>query len=538
MILRPYQEKIINELRPKLSKNRAVILQAATGSGKTAIMGGITSLATNKNNSVWFVVPRTELMIQGSEHLLKWKIPHSMIAPGRNESNAYNVHVVSKDTLIRRWDKIKKHPDLLIFDEAHISLDHQMQAFNNFPNTKFIGLTATPERTDGRGLSEMYTDIVYGPSITYLMETGYLTPVKYFAPPIAGLENLKRQGTDYNADELEQLLLRRHVYGHAIDHYRKYTHKKPAIVFCRSVKSAHEVAEQFRHAGYSAECIEGSMSNGKRKAILNGFRDGKIDILTNCDLATYGVDIPRAEVGIMLRPTMSRALYFQMVGRILRPFPGKKHAIIFDHVNNLYEHADERYPGIPPFMVEDLDWNWNGEQKKKSLCRKCKYSGLGSDFCKDKKYPVLRCKYYESIKEIQAKMCDNCFLYYQGNVCPNCGFKKESKSIEIETIPEELQEVKPIPLKDRPIEERKEFNDQISDLKNNYNESNTSESVKRMIEIQKALGYNILWVYNQLNDEKRLTFNHTLMSEIARQAGYAPGWVFYQKKRLEKYAKN
>jgi len=336
MKLRPYQTNTVNETRESLKQNRALVIQAPTGSGKTPIVADICNKINANKKRAWIVVPRKELLKQGSEQLRAVNVPHGIIAPGQNESRAYLVHVVSKDTLIRRYNKIKNWPDVLFFDECHLYLDRQIEIVSHLPeSSKIIGLSATPERLDGRGLSELYNDWIPGPSIPWLTERDYLTPLRYFSPPIEGLENIKRRGTEYDINDLNELLKRRKVYGEAIKHYKKNADGKPALVFCRDVKSAYETADRFCDAGYKFFCIEGKMSGKKRKQLIEALSRGEIHGLTNCEIATYGLDVPRVEIGIGLRPTLSRALYFQMIGRILRPFPGKTHGIFFDHVNNL-----------------------------------------------------------------------------------------------------------------------------------------------------------------------------------------------------------
>ena len=173
---------------------------------------------------------------------------------------------------MRRIERVKSWPDLLIFDEAHLYYDAQLAIIERAANQKgglrVIGITATPERLDGRGLSTHaggpYEVAHFGPSIPWLVDRGFLSPLRYFAPPIAGLESIHRRGTEYDANELEALLEKRKVYGDVVRYYEKYGsvakpsislpdnptartnqqyHRgRPALIFCRSVKSAYETA--------------------------------------------------------------------------------------------------------------------------------------------------------------------------------------------------------------------------------------------------------------------------------------------------------
>lgn len=523
-MLRPYQQTAVSAASDALFKRglRSVLIQSPTGSGKTPIIASICESVTRKNFTAWVIVPRTELLKQASAHLHNWKVPHGIIAPGFKEMSVYKIHVVSKDTLIRRYDKIKKHPDLIIIDEAHIAIDRQLEISRRFSNSKIIGFSATPEKTNGQGLSTksggVYDELIQGASIPWLTERGYLSELRYFSPPIRGLENLHKKGTEYDSNEVDQLLEKNKIYGEAIDHYRKHADKKPALVFCRSVEAAYHTAEQFRRAGYDFQCIEGSMSNKERTTLIQALRDGKIHGLTNCEIATYGLDIPRVEVGICLRPTMSRALYFQMVGRILRPWPGKKEAIFFDHVNNLYEHIEPDYPQVPPFYAPTITWNFDGTEKRK------------------KKKDLQ-----EIIDKMSLTICPVCFQHSTTpGKCSRCNSEFQAKPRkEVETIQADLREIKPAKFNDLPPEEKREHIDSVNQAVREYKSGVESGlgilpgPVGKLIEICKKRKYNPMWVYRQLVLEDALTVNVTLLHEIARQMGYKPSWVHFAKKQLK-----
>lgn len=511
MRLRPYQSDQVNEARRVLTRARSVLLQAPTGSGKTVQFADITARTTANGHRTWIVVPRNELLKQASDHLVNHKVPHGLISAATSESRAYKVHVVSKDTLIRRYDKIKNWPDLLIMDEAHLYLDRQIEIASHLPpETKIIGYTATPERLDGRGLSTasggLYDDIVYGPSIADLIEMDYLSDMRYFCPPGADeIKELHRRGTEYNADELDALLQRRKIYGGAIQHYREHAHNKPALVFCRSVKAAAETAQRFNDAGYRFENIDGKMTYARRKSLIDALRAGQIQGLTSCELIVYGLDIPRVEAIIMLRPTLSRTLFFQMIGRGLRPSPGKPACIILDHVGNLQEH------GHP---LEPYDWQFHGRDKR-----------TGGD----------------GVAASTLRLCDKCFMYFEGDTCPNCGgIRKKKKRTDIEEIDGRLIEVKgPIDLTKRPIEEQREYEDKINELIERCQLQPDGQglykidesAVSELIMIAEGFGHQPMWVYHRVNANLH-TVNIPLLHAIAKVKGYVPGWVWHKKKEL------
>jgi len=406
MTLREYQTTDVEELRPLVREHQRVLYQLPTGGGKTIVDAAIIGMAGVRNPQfvVWFITPRNDLVDQASGHMHRHKISHGLIAHGREESRAFRVQIISKDTLLRRLHRIKNWPDFLIFDEAHLYYDAQLaiiaECIAHNPLVKIMGQTATPERYDGRGLSVEaggpYEVMHESKSIPWLMERGYMAKLRYFSPELVGLRDIHKRGTQYDRAEVEDLLKRRKVYGDMIGYYKKYGvvqrtgislpgeptietrqnyHKgKPALVFCNSVRSAYETAQMFTDAGFLFYTIEGKMPYSERKALIDAHRRGEIDGLTNVDIATYGLDIPRVEYGIGARPTLSLALYFQMLGRELRPFEErdandhvtyvKEEALWWDHVNLIRDHQDPRYPDMPMHFVPDIQWNFNGKEKR------------------------------------------------------------------------------------------------------------------------------------------------------------------------------
>lgn len=529
MQLRPYQKDGIDELREELRIQQSVMYQLATAGGKTAVVSQIIYNAVKRNYRCWFIVPRNELLRQASDHFFHWKIPHGIINAKSNESRAYLTHIISKDTLIRRYNKIKNLPDLLIFDEAHLYIDRQIEIASHLPDhSKIIGITATPERLDGRGLKRnhkldqifgkngLYDSIVYGPPIKELIELGFLSDIKYFAPPIQGLEDIHYKGTEYNPDELDKLFKKRAVYGKAINHYREYAAGKAALVFCRSVKAAEETAARFRDAGYKFENIDGRMGYNKRKILIDGLRNGALQGLTSCELVTYGLDVPRVECIIMLRPTLSRTLFFQMIGRGLRPYPGKQYCTILDHVGNFAEHATGEGESLAERF--SVSWHFGGLEKKGRL---------------------------KGVSAATLKLCDKCFLYFEGDICPNCGAGRDGKARKkVEEIDGRLIEITgPIQFKDRDPEEKRDFIDRINRYIDEY-QTAAAEGiilpgpVGEMLKIAADLGYSVLWVYHKLTSENKRAVNIPLLHELARQKKWEPGWVYYQRKRLQKQNRN
>jgi DNA repair protein RadD len=552
MILRPYQDEQMIKLKASIAKNRFVFLQSATGSGKTVLFTAIMSGAFKKGTVCWVIVPRGELLHQADDHFKKYGIPHNLVYPGHAESKLFKIHIWSKDTLIRRWDKVKVWPDLIIIDEGHLNYFFQLDLISRIPETtKIIAFSATPERLSGESLGDIYQDLILGPSIPELTALGYLSTLRYFSPPIDGIENIHRRGTEYDPAELEQLLEAKKIYGEVIKHYQQHGavrktaismpgqpvintnknyHKgRPALIFCRSVESAYKTAEQFQNAGFKFYCIEGKMLHSERKRLINALKNGEIDGLSNCEICTYGLDVCRVEYGASIRPTESRALYFQMVGRILRPYTDEKtgfkkeFSMFFDHVNLYRSHGEPveqngKQVLVPPFYLENIDWNFNGKEKRKK---------------RDKDIGEIRCCPYDAFRYCDKPTCEGCQLNVEK--LKDVRIKQPDEIVDLEL--KEITE-KPVTLHERPPEERKEYQDRISKCIEQYAQLKLIggmqfETVNEMLKIADELTYSNMWVYHKLTGNSK-AINIPLLNEIARIKKYKPGWVWMKRKELEK----
>ena len=411
--LRPNQSASVEDIRVSyLNGNRSPLLVYPTGGGKTIIFSYITNEASKRGKSVLILVHRIELLRQTSEKLTEYNVPHGLINPKYTPKYYEPVQVASVQTLVRRLDKIPT-PDLIIIDEAHHATAGQWnKILDYFPDAKTLGVTATPIRTDGKGLDSCFDDLVMGPSIMDLIELGYLAQPKVYAPPNdIDFASMRTQMGDFKKDDANEAVDRPTITGDAVAHYRKLCDGAPAVAFCVSVAHAHHVAEQFRGAGYLAESVDGSMSDEERVRILGGLDNGTVQIVCSCDIISEGTDIPKIAAAILLRPTMSEGLYLQQVGRALRVCDGKDYAVILDHVGNTKRH------GMP---TQDREWSLKGRKKKKRSEREEVNIGIAQ--------------------------CDNCFAVFSpAPVCPECGeIIKETARKAPEEVGGELVEVSAI----------------------------------------------------------------------------------------------
>jgi len=490
-------------VREAFRTSPAVCMQAPTGSGKTHIFTAMTHSARDKGRRVWILVPRVELLDQAAERLEADGVEHGIMAPGRHEDPEQAVHVVSKDTLIRRYDKIQAPPDFMIVDECHLALDRYMEIAARFPEAKLLGVTATPERLDGRGLAELYRVLVLGPTVGELVEQGRLSGLRYFCPPVPGLKKLHVRGTEFVPAELEAYFQKRKVYGRAIEHYEKHAPGKAALVYCRSVKAAQETAERFNSAGWRFASVDGKMPAGKRRELIAGIRTGALHGLTSCELITYGLDVPRVECVIMLRPTLSRALFFQMIGRGLRPFPGKTECVILDHVGNLQEH------GHP---LDAVAWDFHGRDKRKR--RKEPDRGVIARLC-----PALD------------------YLYCPRPTCTGCEHARGGRGRgDLEQVEAQLMEVgKPVKMADRPPQERRHFSRELDKSLEEFRATRTNGRIptgplSRLLQLARLVKLQPMWVYHRLAAQEP---DRALLEAIAGVKGYHPWWIDRKLEQLE-----
>jgi DNA repair protein RadD len=403
-ILRDYQQHSIDEIRGAFQAHRRVLLVSPTGSGKTVMFAYIAAGIYQKGKRALILAHRRELLTQISGALKQFKIPHGILSADSRGIPRMPVTVASVFTLVRRLHHFPP-PDLIVGDEAHhftvkSSWGKCVQAF---PRARVLGVTATPCRLDGQGLSDCFEYMVMGPSVAELTLQGWLSPAEVYAPArLPDLKGIRKRAGDYALNELEAAIDKPVITGSAVAHYAKIAPGKRAVAFCCSVKHSQHVAEEFRTVGYRAASVDGSMEDRERDRIIRAFGRGDIDVLTSCDLISEGFDLPAIEVAILLRPTQSLALYMQQVGRAIRPSPGKERTIVLDHAGNTMRHG---------FIDEPRDWTLEGRAPEKQE--------------------------RESVARVAT--CPKCFAMHRpAPCCPKCGHAYEVKGRVVEQVDGEL----------------------------------------------------------------------------------------------------
>lgn len=405
--LYPHQQDTINQTREALRSHNSVLIQAPTGSGKTVLSADMLGRASHKNKRSFFICHRAELIDQTSKTFDDVGIPHGFIASGLKPDPWQPVQICSIDTLKNRLDSVVP-PDFCVWDEAHhVAANGWAKVHEKYSHAKHVGLTATPQRLDGKGLGDWFSHMVKGPSVSWLIDNGYLSQYKVFAPSMPDLTGIHKRMGDYVNSELTELMDNNVITGNAISHYKRLANGKRAIAFCVSIKHSLHVTEQFVQSGIKAVHIDGTTAKAERKEYFRLFRAGQIDIICNVDIAGEGVDVPAIEAAILLRPTQSLALYLQQVGRSLRVIKGKDHAIILDHAGNTMRHG---------LLDEDRDWTLEDRDRK----------GKGKN----------------EGQEINARQCPECFCVHEPSpLCPECGYKYTFKEKMPEEKEGELEEI-------------------------------------------------------------------------------------------------
>lgn len=419
MELRDYQKTAINEIYEAWQSGaQNVLIQLATGGGKTVVLSYI--IAHHPGSSI-AIAHRVELVSQLSLTLARHGIRHNIVASRAAIREIVSIHmnelgksyfsprakctVAGVDTLIRLPENTPWFRDisLVVIDEAHHVLRKNKwgKAVSLFPLAKGLFPTATPVRADGAGLGRhadgVVDKLVVGVPMRELIQRGYLTDYRIFAPPnnLDLSEVTLSASGDYSPPKLRNAVHKSHITGDIVSHYLRIAKGKQGVTFAVDVEAATEIATEFNARGVPAEIVSGKTPDLLRSHIMRKFREGTLKQLVNVDILGEGVDVPAIEVISMARPTQSYSLFSQQFGRSLRPMPDKTHAIIIDHVGNTLLH------GLP-----DASRAW-------SLDRKASKKRNAPD------------------DAIPLRVCLNpeCLGVYPRTkrVCPNCGFFSDPK---------------------------------------------------------------------------------------------------------------
>jgi DNA repair protein RadD len=426
--LRLYQRTQVEQTAQALRTGaRRILIQGATGSGKTHIIAVIVAAAVIAGIPVLILATRTRLVRQIHERLTEFEIPHGVIAASLPNLRNYSawVQIASVDTLHRR-SVVDRHipmppAGLVLFDECHLATaDTRLNILDSYPDAIRIGLTATPARKSGRSLSAAFDCLILGPTPRDLVSAGMLVPFRIFNTPLATQTELKAlpkdNENDYRTDALSALVCRPKLVGDVLENWLRIARGKRTLLFCVNKAHGGALLAEFLRNGIKAEMLTDQDDEATREEVVARLERGETHVLINCFLLSYGVDVPSVECIVLARPTRSLPMYLQMVGRGSRPSPetGKAQCVLIDH-GHVVENLGLPQSDFPWTLDETRNVNREAQERARSVtaetlrtCKQCSALWLTSE---------------------------------QGHACPECGWTPAPKSKPVTVQHADLEEM-------------------------------------------------------------------------------------------------
>ena len=349
-----YQEDMKGRIEGELRLHRSVMAQMPTGTGKTYLLTAVIDsfVSNNPMEKVWIVAHRRELVSQIDETVRKF---HSYYA-SNTSSLLSSVKAMSIQWLMRHYDEIEEEPGMIVIDEAHHALAKTYkEMWERFPKAKFLGLTATPCRLNGKGFTDLFDVLVQSWSVPEFISKGRLATYDFVSIKSDGMtqrliDSLQKRGADgdYQNKEMDMLLNKKPSIERLYQSLEDFGKDRKGIVYAINISHAQKITKLYQEHGVKAIAIDSKTPAVERQQDIEAFKKGDIQVLVNVDIFSEGFDCPDVEFVQLARPTLSLAKYLQMVGRGLRVAKGKKNCVIIDNVG-LY-----RVFGLPSQV-----WNWN-----------------------------------------------------------------------------------------------------------------------------------------------------------------------------------
>ena len=349
-----YQEDMKERIEKALRLHRSVMAQMPTGTGKTYLLTAVIDsfVSNNPKENVWIVAHRRELVSQIDETVRKF---HSYSA-SNTSSLLSSVKAMSIQWLMRHYDEIEGEPGMIVIDEAHHALAKTYkEMWERFPKAKFLGLTATPCRLNGKGFTDLFDVLVQSWGVPEFISKGRLATYDFVSIKSDGvtqrlIDSLQKRGADgdYQNKEMDMLLNKKPSIDRLYRSLEEFGKDRKGIVYAINISHAQKITKLYQEHGVKAIAIDSKTPAAERQQDIEAFKKGDIQVLVNVDIFSEGFDCPDVEFVQLARPTLSLAKYLQMVGRGLRIAKGKKNCVIIDNVG-LY-----RVFGLPSQV-----WNWN-----------------------------------------------------------------------------------------------------------------------------------------------------------------------------------
>jgi DNA repair protein RadD len=414
---RPYQEAAIQSARDKIAAGvKRILLNSPTGSGKTIIAAGIVQRAVAKGKRVLFLAHRRELIHQTCAKLVEGGVLNFgvIMAGHRINHAAAPVQVASIQTLVRRE---LPPADLVMVDECHRAASRSyLSVLANYPQAAVIGLSATPERLDGKGLDDIFHDMVVVATVPDLIEMGFLVKPTCYVGATADLSGVATRRGDYDEGQLAEAMDKPRLTGDIVANWLRLAKGRPTAVFAAGVEHARHITAEFLAAGIAAATVTGETPKAEREAIIADWRAGFIEVCVNVFVFVEGFDFPGLACVVLARPTQSVSLYLQAVGRVMRPSPNKDVSLIIDHAGCCQLH------GQPHLHRE---WTLEGMAKKRKddgveLQQVCQPCGMvfeaSPSLWLEETQPALRPAYQRKTQQLLSGSAKDRGMA----VCPGC----------------------------------------------------------------------------------------------------------------------
>lgn len=363
MGLRPYQKDCIDRVFEQFDSGvRSTLAVAATGTGKTVIIGysALRWINEQRPGRVLFLAHREELVLQAHSALERITGGRFEIEMGEYRASGSEQRGLMGDSLgtvasiasLIQDRRLKKHDaqqyGLVVIDEAHHAAPKcktyrkLVEHYTGNPNVRLLGVTATPDRADEEALGQIFETCAFEYGVVDAIRDGWLVPIRQSLIHVEDLDfsDIETRCGDLSPSQLEEAISEEKILHRIVTPSIELIGREPTIVFMPGVESAHKAAEIFnRHRLGMAVALDGECEKDARKLELRRYLNGDVQVLVNCALFTEGTDLPRTRYVVMGRPTKSRSLYSQMVGRGTRILPGT--------IDHLFEaSADERRMAI------------------------------------------------------------------------------------------------------------------------------------------------------------------------------------------------
>lgn len=405
--LRPHQQTALSMLRHSLGRgNRRVVVQMPTGAGKTRTAAEIVNGALRKGNRVAFTVPAISLIDQTVEAFEAEGIREIGVIQSNHVRTDWRqpVQVISVQSLAKRARPLA---EVVVVDECHLRFKAVSDWIEACPETVFVGLSATPW---ARGMADDWQDLVVPVTMSELIEQGFLSSFRVFAPTHPDLSGVKTVAGDYHEGQLGEVMSDSRLVADVVETWRLRAYGLPTLVFAVNRAHAAHIQQQFADRGIQMGYCDAFTDLIERKFLFDRMSKGELSGIVNVGTLTTGVDADVRCV-VMARPTKSEMLFVQCIGRGLRTAEGKSECLVLDHADN---HARLGF-------VTDISHD--------------KLLGGG-----DRKEPSA-----SERGEPMPKECPSCHALRPPKVsqCPSCGFKPERKAEGPEFEDGELVEIKP-----------------------------------------------------------------------------------------------